>query len=424
MDFQHARLNQLEQACEIVDHQHRLLVVGHRHLAHAVAQPRPGVLLEEALFVDAFGMAQEAERPADQVRQDPVGDLAVELGQPLLGDALVGPQQAAGIGEPHRQLACSSPSPGFGLRPGRRLRAAGRWRSLPSTSSRNTAWRISPPPVRPRYSISADSTGSTQRTPLGGAVSSFSGGVVVRKGSSRCHSSRALGRGEARAAMADRHQPVAGILAQHQRAHRLGIDGRGHEARDHEAVALARLHLEPRLHPARAIGRRRLLGDDAFEAKPAGVPEHRIAVARDVVAVAQAAGVAGVGQQLGQRRLARAERRLAQVEAVEIEQVEGIEQHVAAAALQRVDQHGEARHAGRRLHHHLAVDDRDLGRHLGQRGHDDGEALGPVEPLPAEQFYPAVLEMGLQAIAVVLDLVQPAACPRARSRSPSAGWAR
>ena len=75
------------------------------------------------------------------------------------------------------------------------LGAASRGRSLatlPSTSSRNTAWRISPPPVRPRYSISADSTGSTQRTPLGGAVSSFSGGVVVRKGSSRCHSSRAL----------------------------------------------------------------------------------------------------------------------------------------------------------------------------------------------------------------------------------------
>ena len=46
--------------------------------------------------------------------------------------------------------------------------------------------------MRPRYSISADSTGSTQRTPLGGAVSSFSGGVAVRSGSSRCHSSRAL----------------------------------------------------------------------------------------------------------------------------------------------------------------------------------------------------------------------------------------
>ena len=132
MDFQHARLNQLEQACEIVDHQHRLLVVGHRHLAHAVAQPRPGVLLEEALFVDAFGMAQEAERPADQVRQDPVGDLAVELGKPLLGDALVGPQQATGIGEPHRQLPGSFAIGRLasGLRLWARLRAAGRFGDL------------------------------------------------------------------------------------------------------------------------------------------------------------------------------------------------------------------------------------------------------------------------------------------------------
>ena len=78
------------------------------------------MLLEEALFGDAFGMAQEAERPADEVRQDPVGDLAVELGQALLGDALVGPQQAAGIGEPHRQLARRlRPASAFGR--GRRL---------------------------------------------------------------------------------------------------------------------------------------------------------------------------------------------------------------------------------------------------------------------------------------------------------------
>lgn len=46
--------------------------------------------------------------------------------------------------------------------------------------------------MRPRYSISADSAGSTQRTPLGIAVSSLSGAVLVRSGSSRCHSSRAL----------------------------------------------------------------------------------------------------------------------------------------------------------------------------------------------------------------------------------------
>ena len=351
MDFQHACLNQLEQACEIVDHQHRLLVVGHRHLAHAVAQPRPGVLLEEALFVDAFGMAQEAERPADQVRQDPVGDLAVELGKPLLGDALVGPQQAAGIGEPHRQLPWQlAIALGFGLRPGRGFaRPVVGDLAFDELAEHRVAYQ----PAAGAAAIL--DLGRQHRLDPAHALGRRRLVLQRRRGGAQGieplpQLARARG-GEARAAMADRHQPVAGIFAQHQRAHRLGIDGRGHEARDHEAVALARLHLEPRLHPARAIGRRRLLGDDAFEAKAARMPEHRIAVARDVVAVAQAAGVAGVGQKLGQRRLARAERRLAQVEAVEIEQVEGIEQHVAAAALQRIDQHGEARHAGRRLHH-------------------------------------------------------------------------
>ena len=46
--------------------------------------------------------------------------------------------------------------------------------------------------MRLRYSISADSTGSTQRTPLASAVSSFIGAVLVRSGSSLWRSSRAL----------------------------------------------------------------------------------------------------------------------------------------------------------------------------------------------------------------------------------------
>ena len=43
---------------------------------------------------------------------------------------------------------------------------------------------------------------------------------------------------------------------------------------DDEAVALAHFTLSQSRAP-RAVGRRRLLGDDALEAKPAGVPEHR-----------------------------------------------------------------------------------------------------------------------------------------------------
>ncbi len=187
---------------KIVDHQHRLLVVGHRHLAHAVAEAGPGMLLEEAFLVDAFGMAQKAERPADQVRQDPVGDLAIELRQALLGDALVGPQQAAGIGEPHRQLASSSSGPQRSL-----------WRAHAA------AWEVA---SASRFALRSAGLGrfdqlAEHRVPYQPATRAAaifdlgrqhrldpahalgrrasrpsSGGLVVRSGSSRCHSSRAL----------------------------------------------------------------------------------------------------------------------------------------------------------------------------------------------------------------------------------------
>lgn len=148
--------------------------------------------------------------------------------------------------------------------------------------------------------------------------------------------------------------------------------------------------------------------------------EHRIAVALDMVAVADAPVLAPtpvvIGQQRVQRLLARHQRRFAQVAAVEVEQVESIIEHVAAAALQRLDQHGEARDAGRRLDQDLAVDDRELGGDVGESLRNAGKALRPVEPLPAEQLYAAVLEVSLQAVAVVLDLVQPAGTRRRRLR--------
>ena len=131
-----------------------------------------------------------------------------------------------------------------------------------------------------------------------------------------------------------------------------------------------------------------------------------------MVAIADSAGAAELGQQLAERSLAGSERRVPEVEAVEIQKVKGIERHVAAAALKRVDQRSEARDAGCRLHHHLAVDDRDLHRHLGERLGNGGEPLGPVEALPAEERDAAIFQARLDAIAVMLDLVQPVAARR------------
>ena len=178
------------------------------------------------------------------------------------GDALVGPQQATGIGEPHRQLPrCIAL--GFGLRPGRGF--------------------ARPVVGDPAFDELAEHRVAYQ--PAAGAAAILDLGrqhrldpahafgrrrLVLqrrrwRKGSSRCHNSRALAAVKPEAAMADRHQPVAGIFAQHQRAHpHLGSMVEGTKP----AITKLSLWLDFTLShvftPARAIGRRRLLGDDAL----------------------------------------------------------------------------------------------------------------------------------------------------------------
>ncbi len=99
MDFEHAGLHQLEQAGEAVERQHRLFLARNRHQPYRVAQSRPLVLLEKALLLHAAWTAHQAQGPVRDVRQDPVGDLGIEIGEALLGDSLIGPLQAAGVGE-------------------------------------------------------------------------------------------------------------------------------------------------------------------------------------------------------------------------------------------------------------------------------------------------------------------------------------
>src|SRR5262249_19663610 len=64
-------------------------------------QAVPGMLGEEALLAHPRGRPQQAERTIDEVWKYPVGDLGVEFGEALLGDAGVRPQDALGMGEAH-----------------------------------------------------------------------------------------------------------------------------------------------------------------------------------------------------------------------------------------------------------------------------------------------------------------------------------
>ena len=162
----------------------------------------------------------------------------------------------------------SSPCVRFGLarRPRARLRAAGRWR-LPSTAHgtphAGSARRRCGRDTRSRPTAPARPSARPWRRRLVLAAAAW----LVRSGSSRCHSSRALAAVKPEPQWPTGTSRLPAYSPSTSAPTRLLVDGRRHEARDHEAVALARLHLEPALHPARAVGRRRLLGDDAFEAR-------------------------------------------------------------------------------------------------------------------------------------------------------------
>ena len=76
----------------------QLLAVAVLDAVDALAgEARGGVLLEEALPVDAFRAAHQRERAVDQMRRDVVPDRGVVVGELLLGDAGVGPVDAVGM---------------------------------------------------------------------------------------------------------------------------------------------------------------------------------------------------------------------------------------------------------------------------------------------------------------------------------------
>ena len=92
--------------------------------------------------------------------------------------------------------------------------------------------------------------------------------------------------------------------------------------------------------------------------------------------------------------------------------------------LQLVLQHGEIGRAVGGRHDDLAVDDRRAGVDVPGVVGDLPEALGPVVAAPGEDLDGLVGEMDLDAVAVELDLVNPALAGRAPSRSRSPAPAR
>ena len=196
-----------------------------------------------------------------------------------------------------------------------------------------------------------------------------------------------------------------------QRPDRASPVRRQREAADHHLLGEPALRLAPVSAAPLAIGRVRALAHHALEPGFARLLEELGAVPAHVIAEAQRVG--RCLEEAPQHLLALLEPHAAEVPAVEVQQVEGEvdERHgCVAAALERL----EARRAVRQHGGHLAVDERRPGRQPAHGARDLRKLLGPVLPVARDEPHLALLDAGHDAVAVVLDLVEPLVARRRR----------
>src|SRR3984893_9907569 len=93
-------------------------------------------------------------------------------------------------------------------------------------------------------------------------------------------------------------------------------------AADYRFLFLNALRLEPRIRSSRTIRRIGTLRDDAFKGKSAGVTQYLIAWLGKMLAVKEL--VRRVGHNLLEQRLALGEKSRTQIDAVEMQEIEGV----------------------------------------------------------------------------------------------------
>jgi hypothetical protein len=117
----------------------------------------------------------------------------------------------------------------------------------------------------------------------------------------------------------------------------------------------------------------------------------------------------GAGQQLFEKVLALSKPRAAQIEAVKIEKVERVvEQPVPTTDCDIGVQQPEIRHSTGIGDDRFTIQNEVVRRHGRERIRDRLEAPRPVVSSPRVDGRPPVLQVRLRAVAVELDLVQPA----------------
>ena len=126
-------------------------------------------------------------------------------------------------------------------------------------------------------------------------------------------------------------------------------------AADYQFLFLNALRLEPQIRSSGTIGRFGTLRDDAFEGKSAGVTQHLIAWLGKMLAVKEL--VRRLGHNFVEQRLALGERSRAQIDAIEMQEIEGVvAQAIQLFRRQSVLQTVEGKGAVIRQVNHFAVD--------------------------------------------------------------------
>jgi hypothetical protein len=165
------------------------------------------------------------------------------------------------------------------------------------------------------------------------------------------------------------------------------------------------LHLEPVGRAAAAIWRVLPLAHNAFKPELAGVAENLGAVALDVVIEPNA--MTNPGQDGGQRGLADFERLAAEIVAVELNQIEGVQEH--AAIMAPISNVIEARCATLIAGGGLSIDDAGARAQPSQGLHDQRKTICQVVARPAVEPHLGAVLPGDDPKSVMLDFMQPLA---------------
>ena len=276
MDLEHGRLHQTDQPIEIVDREQLALPrsFGSRDDWMLRLSALPGMLLKEALPGDAFGTAQQRQRPGNNERRHVAPDLGIVLREPFLRDARIRPVDPVGMG----QLDGGPEASALAWSRRRFAHDLARRLVFAQAAERGVAQIVVRGPAAELdlgdelrldiADLACRFAAEPLREGLDGSADALEPPVQVLGDRGR----------ESGADAAGMEQPAVLVVAQHQGADGLARDGGRDIAGDHEFLPLRAFRFHPVLAAARAVGAVAQLRHHPFQAQPAGMPQDQIAV--------------------------------------------------------------------------------------------------------------------------------------------------